>query len=127
MQEKIKEILTKAKQRILDADSMQLINEIRVRFLGKNGEITALLKSLKDAPADQRPKLGKLINDLRGEVETILIEHEKNIAEREKQKKLKEERIDITLSKNNRKIGALHPLNKVIRDICDIFIGLGLK
>ena len=66
MQEKIKEILTKAKQRILDADSMQLINEIRVRFLGKNGEITALLKSLKDAPADQRPKLGKLINDLRG-------------------------------------------------------------
>jgi len=127
MQEKIKEILTKAKQRILDADSMQLINEIRVRFLGKNGEITALLKSLKDAPADQRPKLGKLINDLRGEVETILIEHEKNIAECEKQKKLKEERIDITLSKNNRKIGALHPLNKVIRDICDIFIGLGFE
>lgn len=127
MQDKFKSILDKAKERINNASSMQLINDIKVKFLGKNGEITALLKSLKEYPPEERPNVGKLINTLRNEVEILLLEHEKKVAQKEKLQKFAQEQIDITLTKPMQKTGGIHLLNQVIRDISDIFIGLGFE
>lgn len=127
MQDKIRTILNNAKDKITNANSVQLINDIKVKFLGKNGEITALLKSLKDYPPEERPSIGKFINSLRSEVELLLLEHEKTVASKEKLKKLTEERLDITLSKPSQKIGGIHLLNQVIRDISDTFISLGFE
>ncbi|HHU42850.1 MAG: phenylalanine--tRNA ligase subunit alpha [Bacillota bacterium] len=125
MHEQIKKISLAVMEKLKDADSLNLINDIRVKFLGKNGEVTALFKNLKSCPPDQRPKIGQLINDLRNQVELAIKEHENKVAEREKNKKLAQETLDITLSKKTRKVGALHPLNQVIEEISQIFIGLG--
>ena len=125
MHEQIKKISLAVMEKLKDADSLNLINDIRVKFLGKNGEVTALFKNLKSCQPDQRPKIGQLINDLRNQVELAIKEHENKVAEREKNKKLAQETLDITLSKKTRKVGALHPLNQVIEEISQIFIGLG--
>ncbi len=127
MQDKIKTIFDSAKEKIKLANSVQLINDIRVKFLGKNGEITALLKTLKNYPPQERPKFGQLINSLRKDVDEIIKLHENRVYQQEKQKRLAQESIDITLSKPQRKIGAINLLNQVIDQICDIFIGLGFE
>lgn len=127
MQDKIKSIFDSAKERIKSASNVQLINDLRVKFLGKNGEITVLLKSLRDYPPQERPKIGQLINSLRKEVELIIKEHEEKIAQKEKEKRLAQETIDITLSKPSQKVGAINLLNQVIEEISDIFIGLGFE
>lgn len=127
MQEKIKLIFDKVVDKLKNADSVQLINDVKVKFLGKNGEITALLKSLKECSPEERPKMGMLINNLRQQVDCTIDEHEKKVAAREKLQKLKKEEIDITLSKKSQKIGGLHPLSLVINDIVDTFVGLGFE
>lgn len=127
MQDKFKLIFDKVVDKLKNADSVLLINDVKVKFLGKNGEITALLKSLKDCAPEERPKMGMLINNLRQQVNATISDYEKKISEREKLQKLKKEELDITLSKKSQKTGGLHPLSHVINDIVDTFVGLGFE
>src|SRR5690554_1609876 len=122
MQEKIKQITKTVTERLKNANSLHLINDIRVKFLGKNGEVTALFKNLKSCPPEERPKLGQLINSLRNQVERTIEDYEFKVAQREKNQKLKDEEIDITLSKRMRKTKTLHLLNQVTNDISQTFI-----
>lgn len=127
MQDKIKLIVSNVADRLKNAQSLQTINDIRVSFLGKNGEITALLKSLKDYSGEERPAFGKLINELRQEVEAMISRFEAEKAKKAKEERLKSEELDITLSKKSANVGGLHILNTVINDITDIFSGLGFE
>lgn len=124
MLEKIKELLSALKEHADRSESSADVNELRVRYLGKNGEYTGLLRGLKDVPPDQRGAIGKLINEGKQKIEAILAEKEAFFKAKEQERKLQSEKIDVTLSKRYT-IGSTHPITKVKNEILDTFIGLG--
>ncbi len=124
MLNKIKELLDKVKECIDKASSSADIGDLRVRFLGKSGEYTGLLRGLKDVPPAERGTIGKMINDGKIRLESMLAEKEAAFRAKEEELKLKAEKIDVTLSKGY-KIGSMHPITKVKNEILDTFIGLG--
>ena len=124
MLEKIKELLSQLKENADRSESSAEVNDLRVRFLGKNGEYTGLLRGLKDVPPEDRGRVGKLINEGKQKIEAILAEKEAYFKAKEQERKLKSEKIDVTLSKGY-EIGSTHPITKVKNEILDTFIGLG--
>lgn len=122
----IKEIVARCKSAVSGADSSSGLNDIKVRFLGKNGEYTGILRGLKDVKPEDRPSIGKLINEGRQELESFFAEKEKELKAIEQEKKLKEESIDVTLPVKP-SIGSIHPLTLVKEEIVDIFSGLGFQ
>lgn len=125
--DKIKEIKLSVDDKLLNADSLNGVNDLRVKYLGKNGEVTALLKGLKDCTPEERPEAGKHINLLRQQVEEAIHGAETRIAQQVKAKKLKDEEIDVTLSKDEPMQGALHPLTLAKNELINAFIGLGFQ
>ncbi|MCR4661514.1 MAG: phenylalanine--tRNA ligase subunit alpha, partial [Clostridia bacterium] len=103
------------------------LNEIKTKFLGKNGDITNLLKELKTVPPEEKPTIGKQINDIRNKISTFLNEKEQKLLLDIKNKKLESEKIDVTLSKNSFAIGANHPLTIIKNQLVDCFLGLGFS
>ncbi len=127
MLDKIKYISDVVQEKLsLVADTSEL-NDLKVKFLGKNGEITALLKGLRELSPQDRPVMGNHINKLRQEVEAKFSEKEKILSEKEKKAKLKAEEIDITLSKPELLVGGLHPLTLAKNEIVNAFIGMGFE
>ena len=126
MLNKIKELLDKVKELLESASSTTDISDLRIRFLGKSGEYTGLLRGLKDVPPAERGPIGKLINDGKVRLETMLAEKEAYFRKKEEERKLKSEKIDVTLSKGYT-IGSTHPITKVKNEILDTFIGLGFS
>ncbi len=126
MIDKIKELVSRCIEGAKNARSSAEINDIRVRYLGKNGEYTGLLRGLKDVPPSERSSLGKLINDGKVKIESVLAEIDANFKAKEEERKLKSERIDVTLSKGSA-VGSTHPITKVKNDILNTFIGLGFS
>lgn len=128
MQEKIKILKEDAKRKISEAKgSVSLLNDLRIKFLGKSGEITALLKGLKDVPTEERPRVGKFINELRAEVEAMIQQSAFEAERKEMLKRIGDEKLDVTLSKRLAETGALHPLSVVKDEIVNAFIGLGFE
>ena len=126
MLEKIQNLIAQCKESIAKATGSHEINDLRVKYLGKSGEYTGLLRGLKDvAPAD-RSAIGKLINDGKQKIEAWLTEKEAAFKAKEAEKRLYSERIDVTLSKDA-KVGSTHPITKVKNDILNTFIGLGFS
>lgn len=125
MQEKINQLLRDAETLIGKAESTNILFDVKVKFLGKNGELTALLKGLKDVSAEEKPSLGKLLNDVRIEIENRIEEKLVSLKTEEKKLKLKEEEIDVTLEKDCIETGSLHPLTLIKNEICEILYGLG--
>ena len=123
---KIKELIEKCKASIEQAESTHDINDLRVKYLGKNGEYTGLLRGLKDVPPSERSAIGKLINEGKQRIEAMLSEVEANFKAKEEAKRLKAERIDVTLS-GGVNVGSTHPITKVKNDILNTFIGLGFS
>lgn len=125
MQQKINIVLKEAVDNIKQITNSSKLNEIKVKYLGKNGELTALLKNMKDVIKELRPKMGKLVNDARVQIQNLLDEKETEIKHIEKEIKLKKEQIDITLPAKKQNIGTLHPLNIIKNEIIDIFASYG--
>lgn len=127
MKERIDSIKTSALQAIAEAEGSAALNDVRVRFLGKNGEMTALMKLLGTVSKEERPAIGKALNDVRVEIETALDAKIAETAEREKQMRLKAEAVDVTLPGRAVKAGTLHPLTQVREDILKVFLGMGFS
>lgn len=127
MKERIDSIKTSALQAIAEAEGSAALNDVRVRFLGKNGEMTALMKLLGTVSKEERPAMGKVLNDVRVEIETALDAKIAETAEREKQMRLKAEAVDVTLPGRAVKAGTLHPLTQVREDILKVFLGMGFS
>lgn len=125
MKEKLEALRVKALGELETLETPKELEEFRVRLLGKKGEVTELLRGMGALPAEERPKMGQLINQLRSELETALSEREKNITTLLKEKRLKEETLDVTLPGTKKKEGGLHPLNIVLNDLIDIFQSMG--
>ncbi len=123
------EMAAKGLDTIAHAGFFKELNDLRVKYVGKSGEITSLMKSLKDVPADKRPLIGKFINELKTFFENAISEREAHIAEKEREEREARESLDVTLTppavSAAARAGALHPLTLVRNDIVKIFTGMG--
>jgi len=127
MEQKLNDILNQVKESIKDVTDSKIIEQLRIKYLGKKGELTLVLRSMGKLSSEQRPIIGKLVNEVRQKIEKIIKEAADNIANIEKLKKLKKEKIDVTMPGKKIKIGKKHPLTLVIEEIENVFIGLGYK
>lgn len=125
MKEKLDEIRAAASSAIAAAETEKEIEELRVRFLGKKGELTAILKQMGSLSAEERPIMGQLVNEAKQKTEELINEKKSEIKEKATQLKLKAETIDITMPGKAVKTGGLHPLNTVLDDMIDIFQSMG--
>ena len=125
MEEQIKNIAENAIKEIENAQNANSLYEIRVKYLGKKGEFTAVLRGMKDLSSEQRPVIGGMVNKYKEELENLISEKEKKFAEQELQRKLKEEKVDVTLPSTKVTRGSKHPLNRVIEEIEDLFVSMG--
>ncbi len=127
MKEKLQDILQEAKRQLEKVADARELDEARVKFLGKKGELTALLKGMKNIAAEERPVVGQLVNNVRSEIESI-IERQKDMIEQAALKhRLEAEAIDVTMPGEELLIGKKHPLNIVLDEFKEIFLGLGFS
>ena len=127
MKEIIEKIRTEALNAIEASSDLSKLDEIRVAFLGKKGELTNVLKSMKSVAPEERPIVGQLVNDARAEIEGRLEQMKKSFAAKLREEKLKSEVIDVTLPAKRRVIGHPHPNTRALEEIEDIFIGMGYE
>ncbi len=125
MKEKLESLRKQALEELTCLQTPKELEDFRVRLLGKKGEVTGLLRGMGAVPAEERPQMGQLINQLRAELENALTEREQTILSALKEKQLKEETIDVTLPGTKTPRGGLHPLNIVLNDLVDIFQSMG--
>ena len=127
IQEKVKEIQEKAIAEMNEASGLDVLNDVRVAFLGKKGSLTAVLKSMKDVAPEDRPKIGKWVNDARFAIEEKMEETRKRLDALKMQKELAEEEIDVTLPAKMKFIGHRHPNTIALEEVERIFIGMGYE
>lgn len=123
------DVLEKLKKDALDhlreVKSMPELEEFRVKYLGKKGELTSILKQMGGLSAEDRPIFGKLANDVRAEVEGELERITKSISEKALSAKLRAEAIDVTLPGSPVVLGKRHPMLRVLDEMEEIFLGMG--
>lgn len=127
MKEKLDIILQNAKQEILACQNVKDLGEIKVKYQGKNGEVTKLMQGMRDIPKEDRPAFGKLVNDLRSQIDELFSVKEAELKEIELQKTFESEAIDITLPSKKRETGSLHPLTLIKNELIDAFTSMGFE
>ncbi len=127
MQEKFDLLKQKAIEELKGIESSKDLFDLKAKFVGKNGEVTALLRGMKDVPADKRADFGKMVNDLKVEISDLFGEKEAELKEKEMQARFDSEAIDVTLPGKVNSNGSLHPLNIVKNKIFDAFCGMGFE
>ncbi|HOA91464.1 MAG: phenylalanine--tRNA ligase subunit alpha [Bacillota bacterium] len=104
---------------------LEALEKFRVKYLGKKGAITALLRSMGSLPKEERPLFGKAVNELSTEVEEKLEEKEAQLMEAKRARQLAEEALDVTLPGRAPRLGHRHPLKQVMEEIEEIFLNMG--
>ena len=120
-------ILDKAKAQVADANDLKALDDIRVQFLGKKGELTALLKGLGQLSAEQRPKMGEAINQAKVEVQNLLSARKDQLETIELEKRLAAEKIDVSLPGRDSETGGLHPVSITLNRIQALFAKNGFE
>ena len=127
MKEKLQAIREDAISKITASDNLDKLNQIRVEVLGKKGQLTEVLKGMKDVAPEDRPKVGQMVNETRAAIEEKMEEVKNNLAAKAREAKLKAEVIDVTLPAKKNKIGHLHPNTVALEELEKIFVGLGYE
>ena len=125
MKEEIEKIKKLAKEQIEKSIDLKQLDDIRVKCLGKKGELTAILRGMGEIAAEQRPVIGSMVNTVRDELEALIKEKEEKFKEDMLKLELQKEKIDITLPATKIKRGSKHPVNRVIEEIEDLFVSMG--
>ncbi len=125
MQEKLEAIRREIEAGIGQANSRKELFELKMKYLGKTGEITALLKGMRDVPAEERPAMGKLVNDVRSWAEELFAAREEELKAKELSEKYASEKLDVTMPARFVGTGSVHPVTLVRRELIDIFAGMG--
>ncbi|GEK91371.1 phenylalanine--tRNA ligase subunit alpha [Alkalibacterium kapii] len=127
MEEKLSALLEKAKIEVNEAQDLKEIEALRIKYLGKKGEVTNVLKGMKDVSPKERPIIGKKANEVRDAI-TVILADEKGKLEKEKlEQQLAEETIDVTLPGKAVTTGQTHVLTQIIEEIEDLFLGMGYQ
>lgn len=124
--DKISEIREICLQELNSCQSLASLQDLKVKYLGKSGELTALLKSIKDLPADERPAFGAKVNQLRNLLEDSFAAAATQLKQAEMQRKLQEEKVDVSLSSAS-PWGALHPVTLIENRISELLIPMGFE
>jgi phenylalanyl-tRNA synthetase alpha chain len=126
IREQLKGIVENAHAQIKESCDSSTLDAIRVKVLGKKGELTGILRSMGQAEPSERPVIGQMVNDARAEIEDAIERIAAAHKAKELEKQLEEERIDVTAPGKAAGIGKVHPLTKVMMELRDIFVGNGL-
>ncbi len=124
METKTKQILNEALNEIVKAQTKQDLFLINTKYLGKTGEISLLMRELKNVPAEDKPKIGSILNECRQKIDTTLREKAKEFDEIELNKKLQNEKVDVTIPVKN-ELGTLHPITLTQKELMDFFVKRG--
>ncbi len=127
MEQKLLAIQTKALEEINATTDLDILNDIKVHFLGKKGELTSVLRSMATLDPNERPRIGQVANMVRDKIEEQLNQQIHTLREKTKQQQLNAEKLDITMPGTVFELGRLHPLTLVTRQIEDIFLGMGFN
>ncbi len=127
MKDQLMSLLAAAKESVETVDSLQSLEDIRIKYLGKKGELTAIMKQMGKLSKEERPVIGKVANEVRSDIESILSEYKDAMKEKELAKQLASESIDVTMPGKVARAGKRHPLNKVLDELKSSFIGMGFK
>ncbi len=127
MKEKLQKIKEEAIKSIEQSEDLSKLNDVRVAILGKKGELTAVLKSMKDILPKDRPAFGQLVNEVRSEIETKLEDAKAALEAKELELRLQHEVIDVTLPAKKNKVGHGHPNTIALEEVERIFIGMGYE
>jgi len=127
MKEKLEAIRKEAIAKMDEASSLDVLNEIRVSYLGKKGQLTEVLKGMKDVSPEERPQVGAMVNDTRNIIESKLESVRAKLALKAREAKMKAEVIDVTLPAKKNNIGHAHPNTVALEEIERIFIGMGYE
>ena len=125
MKEKLENIQAVALGDIQSVNTLKELEEIRVKYLGKKGELTNILKGMGSLSKEERPVIGKVANEVREAIEGKIEEQKLAMKSIEQNRKFDQESIDITLPSKKEELGGFHPLNRVIEELSDVFIGMG--
>ena len=127
MKEQLEKIKEEALKQIAASDALEKLNDIRVSYLGKKGQLTSLLKGMKDVSPEERPKVGQMVNDARALIEGRLEEAKTALAQKAREEQLKKEVIDVTLPAKRQEEGHRHPNTIALEEVERIFIGMGYE
>lgn len=123
----MEEMVEQALEKIKNSAALKELEELRIKILGKKGELTAALRSMKDIAPEERPAFGKRVNEVRDIITEALESKVSALKQAAKEMQLNAERIDITLPGNKQNIGGLHPLTRIYYEIRDIFVSMGFE
>lgn len=127
MKEQLEKIKEEALKQIEASDALEKLNEIRVAYLGKKGQLTSVLKGMKDVAPEDRPKVGQMVNEARELIEAKLEETKTALAKKAREEQMKKEVIDVTLPAKKNRIGHSHPNTVALEEVERIFIGMGYE
>lgn len=127
MKEKLAKIKEEALRQIESSDILEKLGEVKVNFLGKKGELTVVLKSMKDVAPEDRPKVGQMVNEVREEIEQALEQARVRMEAKVREASLKREVIDVTLPAKKNMVGHRHPNRIALDEVERIFIGMGYE
>ena len=127
MQEKIESIKAKIQAELPQIDSSKSLYEIKMKYLGKTGEISDVMKGMRDVPKELRPEMGKLVNDLRNWAEEQFDAVAQAVKQKELEARYQKEKIDVTMPGKRKDVGAYHPNTLVKNEIISVFSGMGFE
>ncbi len=127
MKERLLQIREEATQMIEKTESLKSLEDLRIKYLGKKGELTDILKGMGKLSKEERPEMGKVSNEVRNHIEGILVKTKEVLEEKALDEKLKSEVIDVTMPGTPVTVGSKHPLTKVQDELESIFLGMGYK
>ncbi|WP_265444154.1 phenylalanine--tRNA ligase subunit alpha [Acetivibrio straminisolvens] len=127
MKEQLNSIRMQAEQELSSVGTITELENIRVKYLGKKGELTAVLRGMGSLSPEERPVIGQLANEVRAYIEGRIEEAKSELIRKERSQKLEKEVIDVTMPGKRKMLGKKHPLSIVIDEIKDVFIGMGYE
>lgn len=127
MKEKLEALKVEALAKLQEVMDQQVLNELRVKYLGKKGELTEVLRGMGGLSAEERPVIGQVANQVRSAIEEIITAKQEAFQQQETQQRLQAEKVDVTLPGRRIPQGGIHPLSRVIQEVEDIFIGMGYR
>ncbi|AWB43941.1 phenylalanine--tRNA ligase subunit alpha [Paenibacillus sp. CAA11] len=127
MRERLEALKEEALAELSQVSDAGQLNDLRVKYLGKKGALTEILRGMGSLSAEERPVIGQVGNEVRGAIEAVITSKQEEFQRLETERRLAAEKVDVTLPGRPLKQGAVHPLNRVIQDMEDIFIGMGYQ
>lgn len=127
MKNQLESIRQAAKDALEHVSLIQDLEQLRIQYLGKKGELTAILKQMGKLSPEERPQVGQMANEVRTYIEGAIESKKAQLEQKKQQEQLKAEKIDVTLPGKKITLGAKHPLSIVLDEIKEIFVGMGFE